>query len=84
MVFSSEDRVAANCDLCGGKPECVAVCPTGVLKLDEINMEKLTLSERVKAIYEAAPVFDFVKLMSINERRLLVYRSKREVQKKGR
>jgi carbon-monoxide dehydrogenase iron sulfur subunit len=77
MVFSSEDRLAANCDICDGKPECVAVCPKDALKLEEVNTERLTLSERVKTIYKVAPVFDFEKMMAIIERKLLVYRSKK-------
>lgn len=84
LVFSTEDKLASNCDMCGGKPECVAVCPKGVLKIDEVEKEMLTLSERVITVYRASPVFDIGKLMFINERKLRAYHSNEEVQEKGR
>ncbi|MCD6537140.1 4Fe-4S dicluster domain-containing protein [Candidatus Bathyarchaeota archaeon] len=37
IKFNSERKVYFKCDLCGGKPACVDVCPTGALKLKEIE-----------------------------------------------
>ncbi len=33
IVFDEELGVPLKCDLCGGEPECVAMCPTGALQL---------------------------------------------------
>nr|HID12264.1 4Fe-4S dicluster domain-containing protein [Anaerolineae bacterium] len=33
IVFDEELGVPLKCDLCGGEPECAAMCPTGVIVL---------------------------------------------------
>ena len=58
IVFSTEERIAVKCDLCGGEPECVAFCPTGALKFSEedtgVMSKRIDLSEKLRAIYEGA------------------------------
>ncbi len=33
------DLVALKCDLCGGEPQCVAICPAGVLALEQCEVD---------------------------------------------
>lgn len=37
IVLEAEEGPVRVCDLCGGLPNCVAVCPTGALKYEEID-----------------------------------------------
>jgi len=37
IKFDPKRKVYFKCDLCGGKPACVDVCPTGALKLKEVR-----------------------------------------------
>ncbi len=35
MRFDPQAELAYKCDLCGGAPECAAMCPTGAISLEE-------------------------------------------------
>ena len=56
ISFSSVNRVAVKCELCGGEPECVAFCPTKALEFQEAETavigKKTSLSERLKRACE--------------------------------
>jgi Fe-S-cluster-containing hydrogenase component 2 len=56
IVFSKEAKTAVKCELCDGEPECVLFCPTAALEFRELETtvlhKKVSLSEKLKAIYE--------------------------------
>jgi len=56
ISFSSEEKIAVKCELCGGEPECVMVCPTKALEFKEaglaMNSRKRALLEELKEIHE--------------------------------
>jgi carbon-monoxide dehydrogenase iron sulfur subunit len=56
IAFSSEEKIAVKCELCGGEPECVAFCPTRALEFREADTAMIykqrTLSEKLKEIYQ--------------------------------
>lgn len=56
IAFSSEEKTAVKCELCGGEPECVAFCPTRALEFKEADTAMIykqrTLSEKLKEIYQ--------------------------------
>lgn len=35
IIFDAERRLALKCDLCGGDPECAAMCPSGAIEVRE-------------------------------------------------
>lgn len=37
LKFNPSKKVFFKCDLCGGTPACVEICPTGALKLVEVR-----------------------------------------------
>ena len=75
LAFSREDGIVVNCDLCGGEPECVAVCPAGALELAEVDSaDKTKLLERVIAINERAPLNVAELLLSVNNWKFLTSR----------
>ena len=41
IIFEEEQKKASKCDLCGGKPQCVRVCPTNALGVAYFEDEKL-------------------------------------------
>ncbi len=38
-AINLHDGIPLICDLCGGEPACVAVCPTGALSFEETEEE---------------------------------------------
>ena len=56
IAFSSEEKTAAKCELCGDEPECIIFCPTRALEFREADTAMIykqrTLSEKLKGIYE--------------------------------
>jgi Fe-S-cluster-containing hydrogenase component 2 len=33
IIFDHERALAFKCDLCGGEPECAAICPSGAIEV---------------------------------------------------
>jgi carbon-monoxide dehydrogenase iron sulfur subunit len=84
MIFSNEKKMVENCDFCNGKPECVGVCATKALEFKEVETAREgTLSARLKAIHEEAPLDISKLLLCIEERKACNYRSK-EIGKEGK
>lgn len=53
-IVLTENVTAKVCDLCGGTPECVAICPTGALLFDEIDeFRKRKVSEAGRKLLDA-------------------------------
>jgi len=56
IIYSSEDKAAVKCELCGGEPECINFCVTKALEFKEADTamlyKKRALSEKLKEIYE--------------------------------
>jgi carbon-monoxide dehydrogenase iron sulfur subunit len=56
IAFSSEEKTAVKCELCGGEPECVLFCPTRALEFREADTAMIykqrSLSEKIRGIYE--------------------------------
>jgi carbon-monoxide dehydrogenase iron sulfur subunit len=74
MLFSSETKTAENCNLCDGEPECVAVCPTSALEFKEVDTAREgSLSARLRAIHQGAPLDISKLLMSIEARKAWNY-----------
>ena len=75
MIFSSEKKKVENCNFCDGVPECVSVCATKALEFKEGDTARnATLSARLKAIHEEAPLDVSKLLLSIEERKAWNYR----------
>jgi len=52
-VFVHPDRkVAVKCDLCGGKPECIEMCPSGALSYCEVPFDTRTFAKKPEEIAE--------------------------------
>lgn len=84
MIFSSEKKKVENCDFCDGEPECVGICATKALEFKEVDTGRNgTLSARLKAIHEEAPLDISKLLLSIDERKAWNYRFE-EIGKAGK
>lgn len=46
IAYPEDGRYANKCDLCGGEPACVAICPTGALK--QMAQWEVALARRVR------------------------------------
>ncbi|MDR1722120.1 MAG: 4Fe-4S binding protein [Methanobrevibacter sp.] len=42
-----EGQKVVNCDICGGAPKCVEICPNGALDMDEVILEDGKPQERI-------------------------------------
>ncbi len=51
-VLYADRNIVANCDLCGGNPACVEVCPTGALLF--IGTENVVSSQELKKMAQLA------------------------------
>lgn len=41
MLWDAAARLAAKCDLCGGRPQCVKYCPTGAITYEPFDFRSL-------------------------------------------
>lgn len=46
--FDPVDNIVINCDLCGGNPQCVDICPTGALRY--ISADRVAMMKRRGAV----------------------------------
>lgn len=58
VSFDPDRGQAVKCDLCGGDPECVRMCPTGALTCD--REEEYSLARRRQGVEKLAKYLDAV------------------------
>ncbi|NLY77065.1 MAG: 4Fe-4S dicluster domain-containing protein [Tissierellia bacterium] len=54
ITYSERLSRIIKCDLCGGDPECVKLCPSGALEFKELDSELKEKREKIAAHYSQA------------------------------
>ena len=56
FIINVETNIVSKCDLCGGDPACVKLCPSGAITYQEANVGSLTkrraFAARFKDVFE--------------------------------